>query len=226
MRNGMRGLLLPTLCREKVGMRARLGPHPAPSPTFGGRGGLGAALALLLSSACTTPRIAAKTGYDFSKIRRISVVPFEGQGGSAASDEFVRGLLATGIEVTDAHHQGDAILRGTVGEYKPNNQLTVFLGNTTLMTPGGQTAVIDNPVVSLAGSQATPEGATSGVHNAQIISIIATVGVYVSLIDPSTKNVLWAGHYTYEGLDIQGTLRTVAGMVTQSMAKVVPRMNK
>src|SRR5260370_7398234 len=48
---------------------------------------------------------------DFSKVRRISVVPFEGLGGPAATDEFIRSLVGTGVEVSDAHHPGDAILR-------------------------------------------------------------------------------------------------------------------
>src|SRR5438552_3885916 len=66
--------------------------------------------AALLAGACAAPRKMAEPGFDFSQVRRISVVPFEGAGGPAATDEFVRALVGSGIEVADAHHPGDVIL--------------------------------------------------------------------------------------------------------------------
>ena len=44
-------------------------------------------------------------------------MPFDGPGGSAATDEFVRELVGTGLAVSDAKHPGDVILRGTVTEH-------------------------------------------------------------------------------------------------------------
>lgn len=143
-----------------------------------------------------------------------------------ATDEFVRALVGAGVEVSDAHHPGDAILRGTVTDYKSNNQLMVFLGNTPLMTPGGQTVVADNPLVSPSGSQAAPGTSTLGAQNAQVISIIATVGINVTLIDPASKNGVWAGSASYEGLDLQSTLQTVVGSLTTSLERVLPGQKK
>jgi len=168
---------------------------------------------------CAAHRPVVKPPLDPSKIRRISVIPFEGPGGSAASDEFVRMLLGTGREVTDARHPGDAILKGTVTEYKSNNQLTVFLGNTPLMTPGNQAAVVDNPVVSRSGSQLTPEGPSQSVRHTEVVSLVASVGIRAHLIDSSTKIEVWTGDYSYEGLDLPTALHALADMMTRSMLK-------
>jgi len=116
-----------------------------------------------------------KPAHDMSKVRRISVIPFDGPGGTAASDEFVKTLLAAGREVTDAHHSGDAILKGTVTEYKATNQLTVFLGNTSLLNQAGQTVVVDNPVVSRSGAPMTPEGTALSTHRTEVVSLVASV---------------------------------------------------
>src|ERR1017187_7497210 len=73
---------------------------------------------LALCACATKPKL-VNSSADFSKIHKISVVPFEGTGGREATDEFVRQLLAGGLEVTDDKHPGDAVLKGTVTSYNP-----------------------------------------------------------------------------------------------------------
>jgi hypothetical protein len=164
-----------------------------------------------------------KPGYNFAKIQRISVHPFEGPGGPAVTDEFVRQLVGTSLEVTDQKHSGDVILTGSVTDYKPTTKLMVFLGNTSVLTPGGQAVVVSNPVVSVGGSQVTPEGPALGLPNTQVVSVSATVGVIARLVDSSTGNIVWSDTYTYEGLDTTSALDAVIGSLLKSLGHFVPR---
>ncbi len=165
-----------------------------------------------------------KKGYDFSKIKRISVAPFTGIGGAAVSDEFVRILVGSRLEITDAKHPGDATLMGSVTEYRPSDKLMVFLGDTALMAPGGQTIIMNNPIVSLSGSEVTPQGPAMGVPNAQVVSVSATVGAIVRLVDSATGNTVWADSMSYEGLDLQSALQGTVGSLVRSLSRVIPQM--
>jgi hypothetical protein len=174
--------------------------------------GLAVAASLFLVAGCAPHRVVVNPAFDFSKIRRISVAPFDGPGGAAATDEMVKELVETGIEVTDAKHAGDVILRGTVTEYKPNLQLMVILGN-------------DYPVIT-ASAQMTPEAAALGAHRAQVASVIATVGIQAHMLDASTHNIVWADSYAYEGLDLPTALDATIGTLTRSLKRAVPQMSK
>src|SRR4051794_8017731 len=100
--------------------------------------------AIFSLNACVTTTVPVATpASDYSKVKQIAVAAFRGPGGQAATDEFVRQLLGTGIEVTDGHHPGKVMLEGVVTDNKVSNQLMVFLGG-------------DNPIV-LPSSQASPE---------------------------------------------------------------------
>lgn len=149
--------------------------------------------------------------FDYSKVRQIAVAPFEGPGGQAASDEFVRQVLGTGMGVTDASHAHGLILRGVVTEYKSNNQLMVFLGG-------------DNPVLT-PSTQVTPEEMAAGAHKVQVASVVASVGIQARLMDLATKRTIWSDSYVYEGLDLPTALTAVVNMLKHSMAHVLPQMN-
>jgi hypothetical protein len=169
-------------------------------------------LSLLFLAGCAGQRMTgAPTAFDFTKVRRISVDSFDGPGAQAVTDEFVRQLLGTGIEVTDGHHPGDAILKGSVVDYKANNQLTVFLGE-------------GNPIVS-PNAQTPTEAAAISAHKSPIASVMASVGIQTQLTDPSNHRILWADSYSYEGLDLAAALGPVVATLTRSMGKVMPQMN-
>lgn len=182
--------------------------------------------ALCFLSACVSPRMTVKQGYDFSKIKKVSVAAFAGPGGDAVSDEFVRHLVGSGLEITDAKHAGDVVLNGSVTEYRPSDKLMVFLGDTSLMGPNGQTVVLNNPIVSLSGTQVTSQGPAMGVPNTQVVSVSATVGVIARLVDTATGNVVWADSMSYEGLDIQSALQGTIGSLVRSLGRVIPQMAK
>ena len=174
--------------------------------------GLVVAVSIFLAAGCAPHRVIVNPAFDFSKVHRISVASFDGPGGPAATDEFVKELLETGMEVTDAKHPGDVVLKGSVTEYKPTMQLMVFLGN-------------DYPVITSA-SQVTPEAAALGAHRPQVASVIATVGIQAHLADASTQNIVWADSYSYEGLDLSTALGAVVRSLTRSLKRAVPQMNK
>jgi TolB-like protein len=184
---------------------------------------LSVALAL---GACATKHPMAAAGTEFSKIRRVSVVPFEGTGGREVTDEFVRRLVLTGLEVTDARHPGDAILGGSVTDYKANRTLMVFLGKTTVIAPGGQPFVMNNPILAPGASQGAPESLVAGAQNAQVASVGAEVSVTASLTDASNGRLLWSGRYAYEGFDMDGALQPVVASLIRSLSSVVPQMNR
>ena len=84
-----------------------------------------------------------------------------------------------------------------------------------------------NPVVAskcLHGH--IPEGVSPGGHNAQVVSVIATVAMDVALVDAKSKVLLWKGSQSYEGLDLADTLHVVVGNLNQSLSKVLPQMHQ
>ncbi len=192
---------------------------------------IAAALCSLVSafcflSACASPRMAVKQGYDFSKINRISIAPFSGTGGNAVSDEFVRLLVGTGVEITDTKHPADVILNGSVTEYKPSDKLMVFLGDASVMNSAGQSVILNNPIVSMSGTQVMPQGMAMGVPNAQVVSVSATVGIIARLVDAKTGSMVWADSMSYEGLDINSALQGTVGTLVRSMGRVMPQINR
>jgi len=181
---------------------------------------------LLVGAGCAGQKAEVKPAFDVSKIKRISVGAFDGAGGQAVADEFVRELVGTGIEVTDVHHPGDATLKGRVTLYKSQDALMIFLGSTSLVAPGGQTVTVDNPIVSPGGAQGLPDGSLLGVHNAQMASIQAVVGVQAQLLESGTGKLIWTGAFSYEALDLQGALQAVIGALTESMGAALPQLKK
>jgi len=172
---------------------------------------------------CAT-KMTVKPGYDFSAIQRISMGPFQGQGGSAISNEFIRQLVGTRVSITEQVSGADVVLSGSVTEYKPGNKLLVFLGESTVPGANGQTVVVTNPVVSLSGSGITPEGAAMGLRNTQVVSVSATVGVIAQLKDAKTGDVVWADSYSYEGLDTASATESVISSLVKSLRKVIPAL--
>jgi hypothetical protein len=177
-------------------------------------------------SGCASSRMTVKPGYDFSKIKKISVGSFVGPGGSAVSDEFVRLLIGSGISIVDAKHTGDVTLSGSVTEYRPGDKLMVFLGDTSVAGANGQTVVMNNPIINLSGSQVSPLGPAMGVPNTQVVSVSATVGVIARLVDTPTGSVVWADSLSYEGLDIQSALQGTVGSLVRSLSRVLPQVPK
>jgi hypothetical protein len=169
-------------------------------------------LCLLMSGCAGRPVNFTGPAFEASRVKQISVAAFGGPGGQAASDEFVRQLLGTGIGVTDAHHPGNVLLEGTVSDYKANNQLMVFLGD-------------DNPMIT-PSAQGSPAEATLASHKSPMASVVASVGIQARLVENATHRIVWADSFTYEGLDLPTALNAVVGALTTSLARTLPQMNR
>jgi hypothetical protein len=182
----------------------------------------------LCLAGCAAHRAAVQPAMDLSKVQRVSVRPFEGAGGAAVADEFVRQWLGSGLEFRDDKGATDVVLQGTVTEYKSNDQRIVFLGNTVLAAAGGQTVVISNPVLSLQSSAVMPEGVGAFVNakKAQVVSKGAVVGVVARLTAASSGQILWAESFVYEGLDIPSAQHAVVEHLTRSASRVLPSLAK
>src|ERR1051325_11900781 len=161
-------------------------------------------LILSFMAGCAAPKTAVPLmSGDLSNVRKISVGAFEGPGGGEVMNAFVKNLVHTNLQVTDAHHAGQVILKGSVTDFKPSNQYIVFLGPTTLMTARGQSVNVTDPIVSPGSYQATLEGKPVGITNPQVVSVTALFGVMVQLTDPVSGRALWANSTAYEGLDLE-----------------------
>ena len=176
-------------------------------------------LAALFASAvcsCAPSRPAPPAAFDLTKVRRIAVPAFEGPGGTAVRDDFIRRLVAAGITVTDKPVNVDAVLSGAVTEYRSATKTLIFLGEIPRVGSGGQSVVVTNPVVSLSGAAMAPETAAVANKNPQIVSVSATVNVAARLHTPSGTAV-WAGEYGYEALDIPTATHAVVTVLARSL---------
>ncbi|MFA5975474.1 MAG: hypothetical protein WC859_04835 [Elusimicrobiota bacterium] len=154
-------------------------------------------------------------------IRRIAVAPFRGTGGAAATDEFIRQFLRTGVKVMKQNKDADAILSGGVTEYRPDNKLTVFLSSSSRVNASGQTVAVSNPIVSLSGNPVMVEGTSFSQPGIQMIAVNASVGVSARITNAVTGAELWSGDYTYEGIDPSAALSAVVRLLVQSMGRVL-----
>jgi hypothetical protein len=151
------------------------------------------------------------------KIRRVAVTPFEGTSGAAVSNDFVRQLLAAGLEVSAQAQDADAIFSGEVLEYRPSDKVLVYLGNTPVIVAGGSAVTVTNPVVSLTSAAGNNEGPAPSRQSTQIVSVIATVSAKARLTEAKTGRVVWTDEYGYESLDSAGASQTVATVLVRSL---------
>ena len=156
-----------------------------------------------------------------SKIHRVAVLPFEGNGGPAVTNEFIRQLLAAGFEVSDRAPGADAVLSGVVTVYKPGEKLMVVLGHTSTVNAAGQTVDVANPVVSLNGSQVTSKSPAFGVPSSQIVAVDASVEVTAKLTHSASGNIIWGDEFSYEELDVQGAVQAVVDSLVSSLHRVM-----
>lgn len=197
---------------------------------------------LLFIQGCAE-RVAILRGYDFTKIKKVAILDFSAAdpvSGKIVADEFARHFLAKGIEVSDREVVKkflaeespekdnylkrirdsfgiEAIVRGTVTEYAPDQNYLVFLG-----TQNSTGVNIINPITPIGGKSVYGQGTAFGLPNSQIITVNASIGVSVSLIDTLTAQVVWSNSYTYEGLDINTAVESLVTYLLKSLYPVWP----
>ncbi len=154
-------------------------------------------------------------------IHRLAVLPFSGTGGSALAHELIRQMLPLGLTISENPKEADVLLSGSMTDYKPNNKRMIFLGQSTTVSVSGQTIAVSNPVASLSGNQTAPVDAGFGLNGSRVVWVSATVGAVVRLTDRRSGNVLWAGEYAYESLDLDSASKAVAEVLLHSLQSML-----
>jgi curli biogenesis system outer membrane secretion channel CsgG len=189
-------------------------------------------LILVFVSGCVT-NMAVKPGYDFSKVRRIAVINFDGEQGGAAADIFILELMRKGFDVAErsklesvlkeqdlgisgrvepstAKSIGkifgvDAIITGSIVQYLPAQKRTVFfsLGDTVVITPG--LYVVERG------------------DNYVIYMTDAEIGISARMIDVETGSIVWVASESYRGFSTDSTFQGVILSLVDSLRSVFPK---
>lgn len=200
--------------------------------------------ALAFLAACVTPRVAVNPRADFSAIKRVAVLPFNGPKGELAADMLTQSLLAHGVDVVErqrldavlkeqalsastsfdsatAYQLGkilgiDAIFVGTVGESTPQSSYLVS---------GTDNAIVTN-VTQVSGSSVYSEGSVLGMPNSQIFSTTANVSLVSRMVDAQTGSIMWSASMSYEGFDITSAMREISESFASSLEPIWPGLYK
>lgn len=175
---------------------------------------------LVFLGACSSPELVKPPQEKISRVERIAVKPFEGVGGAEVTQAMLKSLAGSGLVVVDAKKGADAVLTGSVGDYRTGRKVMIILGNSHSVLSNGQKVEVSNPVVSLTGSPLQ----NPALGNPQIVMERAAVRVLVKLIDVPNGNVLWVGDTSYESLELPQALQTVTGILVQALQEAAPRL--
>lgn len=181
-----------------------------------------------LLAACVGPDVAVDRAYDFSRVKRVGVVAFDGAGGPAAADLLAHELLAAGASVAERSRlesvlaeqrmakggllspadirraakalNVDALFMGTVTQYSPAQSYLVLSSSGAVFSQG---------VAPLGGGRVTQSPAL-GAPGASVLTSSAQVGLTARLVDVHTGAVVWSAHQSYEGFDADSAMSAVA----------------
>lgn len=197
--------------------------------------------ACVMWAGCVSPHVALKRGFDFSRIRRVAVLPLSGPGGDAAADIFAQELLVAGADIIERQRLAevlkelrlsvsgvvnpsgakrlgeildvDAIFTGTIISYtQPQSYLIV---GADAGGRGQAAAAIGRGAVSL-------QGPALGVAGSEIITSAATVGLAIRMVHVETGALLWAASQSYEAYDITTALQLLARSFVKSLEPIWP----
>jgi len=175
------------------------------------------ALACLLVSACAAHRAApARLGFDFSRLRRVEVLPIEGDGGEAGRQALVRQLLRAGYEVLNHGQEADAVIAGVMMDYRPSDKRMIFLGGAAAANANGEKFEITDPVLSGSGLPNASDGVAYSLPKSQMAAPLASVSLQIRVSAPGGA-IVWRREASYEGLDPSVALDAVARILVASL---------
>jgi hypothetical protein len=201
-------------------------------------------LALLFLSACVTPKVAVNPRADFSSIKRVAVLTFDGRNGSIAADLMTQSLLMKGADVIERQRL-DSVLKeqslSTSGSFDPATakQLGKLLGvdalfvgtvvestpQTSYLVSGANSTIVAN-VTQVGSGSAYSEGAVPGVPNSQLLSTTANVSLISRMVDVQTGSVLWSASMAYEGFDTASAMSGITDAFVSSLEAIWPGLYK
>lgn len=199
--------------------------------------------ALLFLAACATPKVAVNPRADFSAIKRVAVLSFNGPKGDLAADLMTQSLLEHGADVVE-RQQLDAVLRerqlSASSAFDPSTaqQLgkllgvdALFVGTVAESTPQSSYIVSqsNNPqsnVTQVSGGTLYSEGTVMGMPNAQLLSTTANVSLLSRMVDVQTGSILWSASMNYEGFDIPSAMTGITDAFIRSLSPIWPGLYK
>jgi curli biogenesis system outer membrane secretion channel CsgG len=200
------------------------------------------AIACFLAS-CAAPQVAVNPRSDFSAVKRVAVLSFNGPKGDLAADLLTQSLVAGGADVVERQRLNDimqehslsgssfdpaaakrlgkilgvdALFLGTVVESTPPSTYLVSASNDTILT--NVTKVSNNNVHS--------EGSVPGMPNSQLLSTTANVSLVARMVDVQTGSIMWSASMTYEGFDISSAMSGITDALTRSLAPIWPGLTR
>jgi len=189
---------------------------------------------------CAGPEVAFNPNYEFSKLRRVAVAAFAGEGGSAAADYLSHSLLAAGADVIERSRL-EAVLAeqrlATQGALDPVTARRVgkllgvdalVLGSVTRYSPQTSYLIVTGSSTTFVGAGASPMGGGTrftntpalGAPGTSILTSSAQVGLTARLVDVETGSVIWSAHQSYEGFDLDSAMSAVTTSFARSLAGI------
>lgn len=200
--------------------------------------------ALLLAAACATPKVAVNPRSDFSAVKRVAVLPFNGPKGELAADLMTQSLMENGADVVERQRL-DAVMReqslSSSSAFDPATakQLgrllgvdALFVGTVAESTPQSSYIVnqAQNPqytvVTQVSGGTVYSEGTVMGMPNSQLLSTTANVSLLSRMVDVQTGSIMWSASMTYEGFDIPSAMTGITDAFIRSLSPIWPGLYK
>lgn len=196
--------------------------------------------AVVLCAGCSGPEVAFNPRYEFSKLRRVAVAAFDGQGGSAAADYLSHALLAGGADVVERSRL-EAVLNEqnlrARGVLDPETARrvgrilgvdAVFLGSVTEYAPQQSYLIVTDSSANYISAGASPVGSATrftntpafGSPGTSIITSSAQVGLTARLVDVESGSVVWSAHQSYEGFDLDSAMSAVTVSFARTLSHV------
>jgi len=158
-------------------------------------------------------------------IRRLAVQTFDGPGGAELARDFMQALKAGGWTIAGKNQNADAVLTGTMTDYKAGQRVLIFLGETNTLS-GGKSITVSNPMVSANGSQVLPPGPNLSMNSPHLVTERAVVGVVLHLIAQPKGNAVWGDQFSYESLDLASARRTVVSALVESLNRASAHLQR
>jgi hypothetical protein len=181
-------------------------------------------LAALVLGGCATQKPAPSQPQTTS-IRRISIQPFEGTGGTDVTREITAALKAAGWSIAEKGEAGDVTLWGMVTDYRANQKLMIFLGETNIFS-GNKSVTVSNPLVSMSGSQVLPQGPSISLTNPHVVLERAIVGISARLITHPKQGIIWSDGFSYESLTLQHARHVAVSTLVRSLSRAAPHVRR
>lgn len=196
--------------------------------------------AVLLLSACATPKVAFNPRADFSAIKRVAVISFNGPKGELAADLMTQSLLAHGADVVERQRLGDVMKEHELAEngyFDPATAKKIgallgvdalFVGTVAESTPQSSYIVSQSDksrqttITPVASGSVYSEGSVMGMPNSQLLSTTANVSLLSRMVDVQTGSILWSASLSYEGFDIPTAMSGITDAFVRSLSPIWP----